>query len=93
MATRNPTARATPETQTLEQPVMPHHFQSSNKHWDELAEEARHYLELIQALKQTPAEHPDREVLETALYGSLSHLEVQARVMNETINAELEVEA
>jgi hypothetical protein len=92
MAARNPQARATPETQTLDQPVMAHHFGGKNVLWDELADEARHYLELVDALKKIPVDHPDRDVLETALYGSLSHLEIHARVMNETINADQESE-
>ncbi len=90
MATRNSTTRGTPETQTLENPVMPYHFKGSNVLWDELAEEAQHYLELIQALKQLPQNHADREVLEVELYGSIAHLEVHAREMNETIQVELE---
>jgi hypothetical protein len=93
MAARNSTARGTPETQTLEQPIMSHHFEGQNTLWDELAEEALHYLELIKALKHLPANHPDRDILETALYGSLAHLEVHSREMNETIRLELEEEA
>ena len=90
MATRNSTARGTPETQTIEQAVMPHHFEGQNTLWDELVDEAAHYLELIKALKHLPANHPDRDILETALYGSLAHLEVHSQVMNETIRLELE---
>jgi hypothetical protein len=93
MATRNPQARATPETQTLDQPVMAQHFKGKNTLWNELADEARHYLELVEALKKLPADHPDRDVLETSLYGSLSHLEIHARGMNEAINAEHESES
>ncbi len=93
MATRNNSTRGTPETQTIEQAVMPHHFEGQNTLWDELAEEAAHYLELIKALKQLPANHPDRDILETALYGSLAHLEAHSREMNETIRLELEEEA
>jgi hypothetical protein len=92
MATRNSTARGTPETQTLDHSVMPHHFEGQNTLWDELADEAAHYLELIKALKQLPVNHPDRDILETALYGSLAHLEVHSHVMNETIRLELEEE-
>ena len=69
---------------------MPHHFGGQNALWDELADEARHYLELIAALKQLPLQHADRDVLETALYGSIAHLEGHARVMGETMDAELE---
>lgn len=90
MATANIATRAEIETQTLQQPVMPHHFGGQNVLWDELADEARHYLELIAALKQLPPQHADRDVLETALYGSIAHLELHARVMSETIDAELE---
>ena len=92
MATRNSTTRGTPETQTLENPVMPYHFKGSNVLWDELAEEAQHYLELIQALKQLPQNHADREVLEVALYGSVAHLEAHARELNEEIRVEMERE-
>jgi hypothetical protein len=90
MATRNSTARGTPET--LEQPIMSHHFEGQNTLWDELAEEAVHYLELIKALKQLPTNHPDRDILESALYGSLAHLEVHSWEMNKTIRLELEEE-
>ncbi len=90
MAARNTSTRGTPETQTLEQTIMPHHFEGQNTLWDELADEAAHYLELIKALKQLPANHPDRDILETALYGSLAHLEAHSREMNETIRLELE---
>jgi hypothetical protein len=90
VATRNNSTRGTPETQTLDQPIMSHHFEGQNTLWDELAEEAAHYLELIKALKHLPANHPDRDILETALYGSIAHLEVHSQVMNETIRLELE---
>jgi hypothetical protein len=90
MATRNNSTRRTPETQTIEQAVMPHHFEGQNTLWDELAEEAVHYLELIKALKNLPVNHPDRDILETALYGSIAHLEVHSQVMNETIRLDLE---
>ena len=90
MAAANTADRAEIETQTLEQPVMPHHFGGQNALWNELADEARHYLELIAALKQLPLQHADRDVLETALYGSIAHLEGHARVMGETMDAELE---
>jgi hypothetical protein len=88
MATRNTQARGTPETQTLDNPIMAQHFGGQNTLWEELAEEAMHYLELIKALKQLPANHSDRDILETALYGSLSHLEIHAREMNAAIEAE-----
>jgi hypothetical protein len=90
MTTQNTSARATTETQTIQQAVMPHYFNGQNTLWDELAEDTAHYLELIKALKQLPANHPDRDILETALYGSLAHLEVHSREMNETIRLELE---
>ena len=90
MATANIATRAEIETQTLEQPVMPHHFGGQNVLWNELADEARHYLELIAALKQLPSQHVDRDILEIALYGSIAHLEVHARGMGETMDAELE---
>jgi hypothetical protein len=67
---------------------MAQHFGGQNTLWEELAEEAMHYLELIKALKQLPANHSDRDILETALYGSLSHLEIHAREMNAAIEAE-----
>ncbi len=88
MATRNTSTRGTPETQTLDNPIMAQHFGGQNVLWEELAEEATHYLELIKALKQLPANHPDRDILETALYGSLSHLEIHAREMNAAIETE-----
>ena len=46
--------------------------------------------DLIAALKQLPPQHADRDVLETALYGCIAHLEVHARVMGQTMDAELE---
>lgn len=90
MVTRNTSARGASETQTLENPIMPHHFDGQNALWEELAEEAMHYLELVKALKQLPANHPDRDILEAALYGSMAHLETHARAMNETMQKELE---
>ena len=90
MATANIATREEIETQTLEQPVMTHHFGGRNVPWDELADVARHYLELIAALKQLPPQNVDRKVLEIALYGSIAHLELHARVMGETMDAELE---
>lgn len=90
MATANIATRAEIETQTLEQPVTPYHFGAQNILWDELADEARHYLELIAALKQLPSQHVDRDIFEIALYGSVAHLELHARGMGETMDAELE---
>ena len=46
--------------------------------------------DLIAALKKLPPRHADRDVLETALYSSIAHLELNARGMGETMDAELE---
>ena len=46
--------------------------------------------DLISALKKLPPQHADRDVLETALYSSIAHLELYARGMGETMDAELE---
>ena len=51
--------------------------------WDELAEEAQRYLELLKAWKDADA--AQRSALDAQLTDSLSHLRVHSQVMDDAI--------
>lgn len=57
----------------------------SNRLFDELTAEAERYLGIVLKLKALPLEHPDRAVLEEALFTSLTHLGTHARVSQEML--------
>jgi hypothetical protein len=50
----------------------------SNRLFDELSDEARQYLKLVERLKTLPPEHLEREGLEDQLFSSLAHLAAHA---------------
>ncbi len=58
---------------------------SRNVLFEELAEEAELYLNLLEKLKRSPAE-AQREDLETELYASVNHLWIHAKLLVETID-------
>ena len=61
----------------------------ANPLWEELAEEAERYVQLVRRLKTLPQDDPERAELEGELYASLSHLAVHARLLLERLERAL----
>jgi hypothetical protein len=59
--------------------------------WDELADEAERYAQLLAQLKRTPRSAPERAALERDLMDSLSHLRVHSEVLDEGVLEALEL--
>ena len=59
--------------------------------WDELAEEASRYVELLGQLKATPPGATEREELEDELMGSLEHLQMHSQVLEEAVTRAIEL--
>jgi hypothetical protein len=59
--------------------------------WDELAEEARRFCDLLEKLKATPVGVPKRSELERAMLRSLEHLQIHAHVLEERVTDALEL--
>ncbi|MEX2534980.1 MAG: hypothetical protein WD273_05200 [Trueperaceae bacterium] len=59
--------------------------------WEELAVEARTYIDLLERLKMTPLDAPGRHELEKELMSSLSHLQVHSLVLEEGVIDSLEL--
>ena len=59
--------------------------------WDELAEEASRYVELLERLKATPPGTSGREELEDELMGSLEHLQMHSQVLEEAVTRAVEL--
>ncbi len=59
--------------------------------WDELAEEAQRFCDLLEKLKATPIGEPKRSELERAMLRSLEHLQIHAQVLEERVTDALEL--
>lgn len=53
--------------------------------WDELADEASRYVELLERLKASPSGAPGRDDLEAELMGSLEHLQMHSEVLERAV--------
>jgi hypothetical protein len=58
--------------------------------WDELADEAKTYLALLERLKVTPLDAPEREGLEDEIISSLNHLVVHGSVLYSKVDEAIE---
>ena len=77
--------RAAPSETSIETATGP----KANLLWQELAEEAERYAQLVRQLKRLPANAPRRTELEGEPYAALSHLAVHARLLLERADAAL----
>lgn len=60
--------------------------------WQELAEEASIYTNLLQRLEHTPPDAPEREDLEDKIISSLAHLAVHSAVLYESVDQAIEAD-
>lgn len=76
----------------LSHPVLTLPGVMGNLFWQELAEEARVYSDLLKRLERAPPDAPEREALEDAIVSSLAHLASHSAVLYESVDKAIEAE-
>jgi hypothetical protein len=83
-------AKAPKGQEALGYPVLTLPGVVSNRFWNELAEEARAYINLLDRLTRTATDASEREELEDRMISSLSHLAMHSSVLYESVDEAIE---